>query len=374
MNPKPLLDEFSEALSQDERILSRRERELLTSLIQSAQSGSALRPEVAEAVRETIARAVGETLTRRAFGLLGNEVLERLQDGQATARPRLWYDVKSGPGGTPRPPGPAPVPPGSAPQPMPDGVPRPTSPGPNVPPASPSGSTTRTVHAEVRTVTSSAAVEVSKADSVAVLERPEFLKARCLVLNEFLAPAELDELLQYTLAREAEFQISEVIAPGVNASATDYDTRRSRVLMDLGKHQAVIVNRLQSCLPEVLRKLEIEPFTARKVEAQITASNDLDFFHLHSDNMHEDVASRELTFVYFFHREPKEFCGGELRVYDSRLENGFYVSAGRHEAIVPEQNQIVFFASSQVHEITPVKCPSREFAHSRFTVNGWLHR
>jgi Rps23 Pro-64 3,4-dihydroxylase Tpa1-like proline 4-hydroxylase len=38
------------------------------------------------------------------------------------------------------------------------------------------------------------------------------------------------------------------------------------------------------------------------------------------------------------------------------------------------QNQIVFFPSETLHEVLPVECPSGEFADSRFTVNGWLHR
>ena len=99
-----------------------------------------------------------------------------------------------------------------------------------------------------------------------------------------------------------------------------------------------------------------------------------DFFRLHCDNEQDEIASRELTFVYFFHREPKGFCGGDLRIYDSRWENGEYVSAGNYQTIVPEQNQMVLFLSSLVHEITPVECPSGALGDSRFTINGWLHR
>lgn len=206
------------------------------------------------------------------------------------------------------------------------------------------------------------------------MERPEFLPAECVVLEEFLAPDELNELMRDTLDREAQFQISEVISPGVSGGMIDYDHRRSRVLMDLGRHRGVLVNRIRGCLGRVLEKLGRAPFEISEVEAQITASNHGDFFRSHSDNMHNDTASRELTFVYFFHREPKAFGGGELRIYDSRCENGAYFSTENYQTIVPQQNQIVFFPSSLVHEITAVDCPSHEFADSRFTVNGWFHR
>ncbi len=206
------------------------------------------------------------------------------------------------------------------------------------------------------------------------MERPEFLSAQCVVLEEFLAPDEVKQLMQYTLDHETDFQISEVVSPGVSGGMIDYDHRRSRILMNLDRHHEVIVNRIQACLPRVLAKLGRDVFRPSQVEAQITASNHGDFFRNHSDNLQEDTVSRELTFVYFFHREPKAFRGGDLRIYDSRWQNEQYVSAGQHETLVPEQNQIVFFPSSLVHEITPVDCPSQAFADSRFTVNGWFHR
>jgi Rps23 Pro-64 3,4-dihydroxylase Tpa1-like proline 4-hydroxylase len=118
----------------------------------------------------------------------------------------------------------------------------------------------------------------------------------------------------------------------------------------------------------------MEEFSISALEAQVTASNDGDFFRSHRDNGDDKVASRQLTFVYFFHREPRPFEGGELRIHDSRLENGEYVNTGSYQTIEPRQNQIVLFPCSLQHEITPVECPSRAFADSRFTMNGWLHK
>ena len=213
------------------------------------------------------------------------------------------------------------------------------------------------------------------------------LRADCVILDEFLTPHEWADLLQYAaLAQEGAFQISEVIEPGASGGIIDYDHRRSRVLMDLGKHRETLVARVEACLPRVLARLDHSAFALTNVEAQITASNDGDYFRRHNDNAQGDDATREITFVYFLHREPARFRGGELRLYDSerssdsersgdseRTDEG-YVALANHRTIVPRQNQMVFFASSLVHEITPVECSSRAFADSRFTVNGWLHR
>ena len=87
--------------------------------------------------------------------------------------------------------------------------------------------------------------------------------------------------------------------------------------MDLAQHQDVMLERIRAALPQVLDQLGMEAFSIADVEAQVTASNDGDFFHFHSDNGSDRVASRYLTFVYFFHREPRQFEGGELRIHDS---------------------------------------------------------
>jgi len=205
------------------------------------------------------------------------------------------------------------------------------------------------------------------------MEPVEILPAQCVILEEFLPPLELESLIQGTLRRESEFHVSEVISPGVNGGMADFEHRRSRVLLDIGTHGAALAASVKACLPRILPRLGHETFAVSHLEAQITASNDGDFFRWHNDNSHEEVALREITFVFFFHREPKKFRGGELRIYDSRWQDG-YVPTENYRNIVPRQNQLVAFPSCLAHEITLVDCPSRAFADSRFTVNGWFHR
>jgi Rps23 Pro-64 3,4-dihydroxylase Tpa1-like proline 4-hydroxylase len=193
-------------------------------------------------------------------------------------------------------------------------------------------------------------------------------------LDEFLTSLELDELIQYTLQHEADFRGSEVISPSGDPGVTDYSHRRSRVLMDMGQHEEVILERIRGVLPRVLEQLGVEEFPVTRTEVQITASNDGDFFRAHCDDAQAKVASRRITFVYFFHREPRGFEGGELRLHDSRRTGEKPFSRDGYQTIVPQQNQIVFFPCSLLHEITPVECSSRAFADSRFTLNGWLHK
>ena len=384
MTPKQILDSFSETLMQDERILSGQERALVSTLLQHAKTATATNSQTEEAVRTVIASAVGEIVAQRAFGVLGGSIVERiLESSSSTDFERVEVMGPKDPQ-TPTAPGPPgvkaprkdPQPPTHATpkDPQPPTHPSPTAPGQPQPPRVPMGipgvpspsPDPQTPHGVTTTVVSRA--------STAVAERPERLPARCVVLDEFLAPQELELLTRFTLEHEADFQTSEVLSPQADGGMVNYDHRRSRVLMDLGHHQDLMLERIQTVLPEVLKKLDMDEFSPAAVEAQITASNDGDFFHFHSDNGSDRVASRYLTFVYFFHREPQPFEGGELRVHDAHLEGNEYVSEGNYHSIVPRQNQIVFFPCHLMHEITEVKCPSQRFADSRFTVNGWLRR
>jgi hypothetical protein len=356
MTPKQILDSFSETLMQDERILSAQERALLTSLLHHAKTASSDNSVTHAAVNAVIASAVGETVAQRAFAVLGSSIVDRILapagDGSRVADKTIYATPPSpSPSPGPQPPGKSPlVPPGPLP-------PGPQPPGHGLLPQ------------EVKMRTDSK----SQAD-VGVLDRPETLRAQCVVLDEFLAPPEIEQLISHALQHEGDFRTSEVISPAADAGVVDYDHRRSRVLMDMGKHESVILERIKNVLPLVLSRLGMEEFSVSSVESQITASNDGDFFREHPDNGHEEVASRHLTFVYFFHREPRQFEGGELRIHDARLQGDHYVSTGSYQTVVPQQNQIVFFPCALLHEITPVKCPSQAFADSRFTLNGWLRR
>ncbi len=365
MTAKQILDAFSETLMQDERILSPRERELLTSLLQNSKSVSSNVPEIQSAVTAAIARSVGETVAQRAFALLGSSIVEQIL--ARSGMPAGKEEPIAAEMGSPQPPGrPTPMPP----SPQPPGA---TPPSPQKMPPSPQPPGT-SFHPLSAPLQQGRQQSQSGAGSIGVLEAPAIVRAKCVVLDEFLAPQELDELISFALQHESEFRNSEVISPSGDPQVIDYNHRRSRVLMDLGKHQEIILQRIQSVLPRVLDQLGIEEFPVTEVEAQITASNDGDFFGAHSDDAHEVIASRRITFVYFFHREPRQFEGGELRLHDSRWTSGQQIKPGSYQSISPRQNQIVFFPCSLMHEITPVDCPSRAFADSRFTLNGWLHK
>lgn len=353
MASKVILESYSESLINDERIFSKEELSLLRSLLCNLRTGADRHPAIRVEVDEIVAAAVGETVAQKTYAMLGVNVVEQVLFGvekNAGMRDRelprinlMPMPPSPGPPGVKEPTN-VPVAPKPTPSPGPPGS-RPTD-TPVIPGAPTHGMLTARGSLNERAAYS------------------EIQTARWFTLAEFLAPQECQQLFEFVLAQEANFRTSEVLSPA--GGVVDYEHRRSRVLLEVGRYEQLISDRIKSVLPEIFEKLNMAVFEPRRVEAQITASNDGDCFKMHTDNGHGDIASRQLTFVYFFHREPPAFEGGELRMYEG--------NSGCYETIIPRSNQIVFFPCSVLHEVSPVKCSSRAFADSRFTLNGWLHR
>jgi len=192
-------------------------------------------------------------------------------------------------------------------------------------------------------------------------------QAPLVILDEFLVAQEWAGLLRHALKRGTAFN-----ADGGGEYDTGNGSRPPRVLHDLGRFHAMFADRIMAFLPQVLARLRQPPFPVTHIEIQMTATNDGQFLPKRRDN---DIdRCRSVAFVYYFFREPKSFTGGALRLYDAQLDPRGGVTGGSFQTIHPMQNQIVVFPSDCLQEVLPVSCQSRQFANSRFTVNGWLHQ
>jgi len=187
-----------------------------------------------------------------------------------------------------------------------------------------------------------------------------------VIIDDLLSDSEWASLLTRVLASEAAFQPS-----GTHDARTDY--RHSLVLNPPADLVDPVVRRVRAVTPGVLPELRVRPISVGIVEAQVTASIDGSFFGVHTDADREKVPKRYLTYVYYFNRQPKAFSGGELRVYDDVLRNGKLARAETFQTIEPLHNRLVLFWARTMHEVMPVRMPSKNFADARFTVNGWVN-
>ncbi len=195
----------------------------------------------------------------------------------------------------------------------------------------------------------------------------DILNSNYIQIENFFSPKEYEQLINYVLDKESDFV-------DASTSTKDQDYRRSMVLYSFPEFSDLIVKRIQEVIIDVISKLGLPSFAISQIESQLTAHNDGNYYKIHNDNGSPETATRELTYVYYFNKQPKAFSGGELIIYDSKVENNFYVNAESYKKVEPLNNSIVFFLSRYMHEVLPVICPSKAFADSRFTINGWVRR
>lgn len=105
---------------------------------------------------------------------------------------------------------------------------------------------------------------------------------------------------------------------------------------------------------------------------KMVAHGDGAFFTEHCDTVVDGrklAVSRIISAVYYFHRLPKSFSGGVLRIYPltGREKSDAFVE------VEPLNDTLVFFPSWFPHEVLPVSCPTGQFEDSRFAINCWVY-
>lgn len=191
---------------------------------------------------------------------------------------------------------------------------------------------------------------------------------------DVLAPDEHRALLDWTLANRARFEPARVYGGLVPT------TRTAEVLRDFGTLKPVLKERLRALLPEIFRRTGIRAFEVERIELEIAAHGDGAFFSRHIDlpaGPGRELLARDggrqdrlVSAVYYFHREPKAFSGGALRLH--RFGGG--EGPDDRADVQPAQNSLVVFPSWAEHEVMPIACPSHAFEDSRFAVNAWFCR
>jgi len=186
-------------------------------------------------------------------------------------------------------------------------------------------------------------------------------------MDGFLGGAELAWLLELVFAAEKRFVPSQV-------SDRKQDYRQSLAMPAPDELRRVMVDKIKAVMPQVMPQLRLGQFAVGEIDCQVTANVDGSFFRMHTDAGVNETYKRQYTYVYYFNREPKGFSGGELRIYDDTLRGGKLAATESFQTIEPRHNSVVFFQAAVMHEVMPVRVPSKQFRDSRFTVNGWIER
>jgi Rps23 Pro-64 3,4-dihydroxylase Tpa1-like proline 4-hydroxylase len=191
-------------------------------------------------------------------------------------------------------------------------------------------------------------------------------QCRVMRICDFLPPEVAANLYCYALAKESDFQPSKVLS-------NDPEYRKSLVLFRFPEYEAMFRNALRAAFPPICEALGVPPFELADIECQLTATMDRGDFKPHNDNA-AALGHRRITYVYYFHRQPRPFVGGDTRFFDHHPYAPNPPAVRHLVDIASLHNSVIFFDSGMFHEVRDIVCNQPGFETARFTINGWLSK
>jgi SM-20-related protein len=189
-------------------------------------------------------------------------------------------------------------------------------------------------------------------------------------MRDFLGAVLASRLMEFATANEDRFVPSGLGGPG--KVVIDLAIRRSR-MMPLGEMHGELAAPFGAVLPEAIAAFGMPAFDPTRLEFELVAHENGAFQRRHIDintGPRGLTSERVISGVYYFHRRPKAFAGGDLRLHSIiPAETG-----GSFFDIAVEHDMLLLFPSWLPHEVMPVSVPSARFADARFAVNCWYWR
>lgn len=189
------------------------------------------------------------------------------------------------------------------------------------------------------------------------------------ISTSWLGDEQADRLLAYVIEAQARFKPTTVLFDGESKGRVEESTRRSLVLTDLGPFTELLHDKVRALQGDLEKAFGMGHVPTTEIELEMVAHGDGGFYHPHIDTFTSSTATkganRRLSLVYYFHRLPRRFTGGRLRLRG--LGNAQPV------AVEPTHDSLLAFPSFLPHEVEKVSCGGGGFADSRFSVNIWLY-
>ena len=184
-----------------------------------------------------------------------------------------------------------------------------------------------------------------------------------------MGQALIDRLIDHVVENQNRFEESTV---GSSEGRIDQEVRVSSILHDFGPLKAEIKSRFKAVFPEALVQLRMPGFELYGTEREIVAHGNGAFYNRHIDTFTGagEFSVRALTAVYYFHAQPKNFQGGELRLLPLRNNEADSI----YLDVEPINDRLLLFPSWVPHRVMPVISDSADFSDSRFAINCWYHK
>ena len=183
-------------------------------------------------------------------------------------------------------------------------------------------------------------------------------------VRDFLPPDEHRALLALMLADRDQFSQAGVGPGYTNPLMRNNSEALGRIPDEVRPGFEPGLRRL---VEDTLPRLGMAGLGEYRMELQVRTYQAGEFYTAHTDFDEAEPAPRLINYVYYLHRQPKSFSGGDLLLHDGEVANTF-------TRIEPLDNSIILFPSRIPHEVTLVECDPGDFGAGRFSVNGALRK
>jgi Rps23 Pro-64 3,4-dihydroxylase Tpa1-like proline 4-hydroxylase len=123
--------------------------------------------------------------------------------------------------------------------------------------------------------------------------------------------------------------------------------------------------------PPLLASLGIAAFEPGDWEMSVTRHDDGGVLRIHRDRGAINHL-RALSYVFYFHREPRRYSGGDLLLFDETDRNAPR-DLTAFTRLAPLNNSLVFFSPDRLHCVTQIRADP-DPRNARWTINGWLRK
>lgn len=201
--------------------------------------------------------------------------------------------------------------------------------------------------------------------------------------RDFLPADDHDALIRWVLDNRSRFSPATIINRSGGAKYRENpDVRIALTTRDLNPLRPMLEQKFGAALEDVERATGVR--AGRSIELEIAAHPDGAFYLPHVDTAVGEGRwpvgaakgeDRVISSVYYFHREPKAFSGGNLRLFRFNVRpNSGPAKDNDYVELEPLQNSFVAFPSWATHEVRPIHCPGDQFENYRFAINCWFCR
>ena len=205
-----------------------------------------------------------------------------------------------------------------------------------------------------------------------------------LQLCGFLSDSEHKELLDWTLGNPHEFAPATITGKGGATGRID-PAQRIALVAPVPEPMVDRLNaRFNDSFDEIAGAIGYSGPPPSSFEIQLAAHGDGAHYKPHLDvplgEKRKPLGAapgedRVLSAVYYYHREPRGFSGGALRLHRFSADwDRTDADPSSYVDVQPLDNSLVAFPSWAMHEVRPVSCPSGRFEDYRFALNCWFCR